>query len=127
MSEGLSREKVEGEKKMIDREKLIESIDDFIHTVDVNHWYSEELDEGLANHLIEEGFVGSPCKVGKWVAYELEESYGDEDSKEWYRCSECGKDSLGRCYEDEWYSFPIRSEYCPHCGAHMNGGNSDEN
>jgi len=29
------------------RDRLIELIDDFIHGVDVSHWYSEELDENL--------------------------------------------------------------------------------
>ena len=42
-----------------------------------------------------------------------------QDDKEWYRCSKCGKDANGRCYEDEWYSAPIMSAYCPHCGAKM--------
>lgn len=34
------------------REKLVELIDDFIYNVDLKHWYSEELDEKLADELI---------------------------------------------------------------------------
>ena len=34
------------------REKLVEFIDDFIYNVDLKHWYSEELDEKLADDLI---------------------------------------------------------------------------
>lgn len=37
------------------REKLVEMIDDFIHNVDLKHWYSEELDEKLADELIAHG------------------------------------------------------------------------
>ena len=58
-------------------------------------------------------------KHGRWICYESDETYGCHDSKEWYKCSECGKAAYGRCYEDEWYSCPILSEYCPHCGAKM--------
>ena len=56
---------------------------------------------------------------GRWEDYESNETYGPYESKEWYRCSECGKDAFGRCYEDEWYSSPVLSDYCPHCGAKM--------
>ena len=52
---------------MTEREKLIELIDDYIYGVDVNHWYSEELDEGLADHLLSNGVIVPPCKVGDKV------------------------------------------------------------
>lgn len=46
------------------REKLVELIDDFIHNVDLNHWYSEELDEKLADYLIANGVtVQENCKA----------------------------------------------------------------
>ena len=57
-------------------------------------------------------------KHGEWLPYETEETYGD-DGTIWYKCSECGVDALGRCYEDEWYSYPIKSDYCPKCGADL--------
>jgi hypothetical protein len=67
-------------------------------------------------------------KHGEWVAYELAEDddgydYGDSHEKRviWYKCSVCGVGALGRCYEDEWYSSPIRTDYCPNCGAKMDG------
>lgn len=56
-------------------------------------------------------------KCGKWIPYEIEDTYGENDENTWYRCSECGKDVIGRCYDDEWYSFPRLTKYCPHCGA----------
>lgn len=54
------------------RDRLIEIIDDFIYDVDVKEWYSEELDEGLADYLIEEGVTIPPFKVGDevWVVEE---------------------------------------------------------
>ena len=44
------------------REKLVEFIDDFIYNVDLKHWYSEELDEKLADDLIAHGVT-----VQEWV------------------------------------------------------------
>lgn len=58
-------------------------------------------------------------ECGHWVSYQSDEPYGCQDEKEWYRCSKCEKDTYGRCYEDKWYSAPILSAYCPHCGAKM--------
>lgn len=49
------------------RDRLIELIDDFIHSVDVGHWYSEELDEKLADHLLANGVVVLPCYIGQDV------------------------------------------------------------
>lgn len=47
------------------RDRLIELIDNFIHCVNVKEWYSEELDEKLADYLIENGVIVPPCKVGE--------------------------------------------------------------
>lgn len=58
---------------------------------------------------------------GKWISYKTDESYGPYDTKAWYKCSECGKDAIGRCYQDEYYSCPNLSDYCPNCGAKMDG------
>ena len=44
------------------REKLVEFIDDFIYNVDLKHWYSEELDEKLADYLLDQGVT-----VQEWV------------------------------------------------------------
>ena len=45
------------------REKLVELIDDFIYNVDLRHWYSEELDEKLADELIAHGVT-----VQEWIS-----------------------------------------------------------
>lgn len=45
------------------REKLVELIDDFIHNVELKHWYSEELDEKLADDLIAHGVT-----VREWIS-----------------------------------------------------------
>lgn len=63
---------------------------------------------------------------GEWIDYESNETYGCYESKAWYKCSCCGEDAYGRCDEDPWYSHPILSDYCPFCGAKMDGkGESD--
>ena len=71
------------------------------------------------NHCVNQFADVAPVRRGHWGSYQSDEPYGCTDDKEWYRCSECGKDAYGRCYEDEWYSAPILSAYCPHCGAKM--------
>ena len=73
--------------------------------------------EKIADYLIRNGVTVQEC--GHWVSYESNEPYGCMGDKEWYRCSKCGKDARGRCYDDEWYSAPILSAYCTHCGAKM--------
>lgn len=73
--------------------------------------------KNIADHLIANGVTVQEC--GYWVSYQSDEPYGCQDEKEWYRCSKCEKDTYGRCYEDKWYSAPILSAYCPHCGAKM--------
>lgn len=93
------------------REKLVELLD-------TNCGYVDEVEaEALADHLIANGVTVQEC--GYWVSYQSDEPYGCQDEKEWYRCSKCEKDTYGRCYEDKWYSAPILSAYCPHCGAKM--------
>lgn len=52
---------------MTDRDRLIELIDDFVYNIDVTKWYSEEHDEGLADHLLANGVIVPPCKVGDMV------------------------------------------------------------
>ena len=71
----------------------------------------------LADRLIANGVTVQ--EYGYWVSYQSDEPYGSTDKKEWHKCSKCGKDANGRCYEDEWYSAPILSSYCPHCGSKM--------
>ena len=60
-------------------------------------------------------------KHGEWIPYECDEMYGYKETV-WYKCSVCGEDALGRCREDEYYSYPCRTGYCPYCGAKMDGG-----
>lgn len=92
------------------KEKLVDILDRFVY----DEWYGNE---DIAEKLISNGVTVQEC--GHWIPYQSDEPYGSMDNKEWYRCSKCGKDAHGRCYEDEWYSAPILSSYCPHCGVKM--------
>ncbi len=58
-------------------------------------------------------------KHGEWVPFEIEECYGADEETIWYKCSVCGADALGRCPEDEYYSYPMRTDVCHKCGAKM--------
>ena len=53
-----------------------------------------------------------PVKHGHWVGYETKSYKNSENgiAKKYYRCSSC------RCFN------AIRSNYCPKCGAKMDGG-----
>ena len=63
---------------------------------------------------------------GEWLVYESDKPHGPYDSKEWYKCSVCGEDAHGRCVDDEWYSYPILSDFCSNCGARMNGKDEED-
>ena len=98
------------------REKLIELLNEAFF--DYNHGKGDSyIPKNFADHLVANGVTVQEC--GYWVSYQSDESYGSMDDKEWYRCSKCRGDAYGRCYEDKWYSAPILSAYCPHCGAKM--------
>lgn len=96
------------------RKKLVELLTEF-YGCDPMYYDVDAL--AIAQHLVDRGVTVQEC--GHWVSYQSDEPYGCMDDKEWYRCSKCGKDAHGRCYEDEWYSAPILSSHCPHCGAKM--------
>jgi hypothetical protein len=102
------------------REKLVELLKEISYDQELG-WYDlwdmREGAEDIADLLIANGVTVQ--ERGHWVSYESDEPYGCADDKEWHRCSKCGKDAYGRCHEDEWYSAPILSAYCPHCGAKM--------
>ena len=51
------------------KDRLIELVDAFAEKVDVKEWYSEELDERLADHLLANGVIlpPFPVKVGDKV------------------------------------------------------------
>ncbi len=106
------------------RDKLIELIKEYVPRPKA---------DALVIHLLANGVIVPPCKVGdtiadvvevkrgEWVSYQTNDTYGFEDVDTWYKCSECGKDALGRCLDD-WYSSPIKTPYRPNCGAIMEGG-----
>lgn len=52
-----------------------------------------------------------PVRHGRWVGYETKSYKNSENgiAKKYYRCSSC------RCFN------AIRSNYCPKCGAKMDG------
>ena len=54
----------------------------------------------------------APVKHGHWVGYETKSYKNSENgiAKKYYRCSSCRSFNA------------IRSNYCPHCGAKMDGG-----
>ena len=51
-------------------------------------------------------------KRGEWVYEEFNNFEGYSDG--WWSCSKCGKGML--C---DYYGPPIKTDYCPHCGAKM--------
>lgn len=68
----------------------------------------------------------SSAPVGEWIPYEDSDGYGyGYEETTWYKCSACGGKAHGRC-QDEWYSYPVRSNFCPHCGAKMKGEESND-
>ena len=102
---------------MTERERLIELINKYPCMSTAKDCFMESIAEDLADYLLANGAIVQ--KQGEWLPYQTEETYGDDDYDTWYKCSVCGKDANGRCWEDEWYSYPIKSAYCQNCGAKM--------
>jgi hypothetical protein len=94
---------VEGVNNRIDKDlqigEMVDDIDTYIESVDVKHWYSDELDEGLAERLYNEGWRKQ--RKGEWTRY----------STSMMECSVCKRHTAYHRYK-----------FCPHCGAKMKGG-----
>lgn len=91
---------------MNDREKLIELLGS-----NNDIWADQKTRERLADHLIENGVTVRG--TGYW---KRKVEYGVY----WYVCSECGNElPKSRCGTDYF------SDYCPDCGAMMDGGTYD--
>ena len=61
-----------------------------------------------------------PVRHGRWIGYETSSYNGIDDNgevkwipKKFFRCSICRKGTA------------VRSEFCPNCGAKMDGGNDN--
>lgn len=64
----------------------------------------------------------APVVHGEWIGYETSSYNGNDEygeprwiPKKFFRCSVCRKGTA------------VRHNFCPNCGAKMNGGNDDEN
>lgn len=62
--------------------------------------------------LAEEAVDAVPVVHGRWI----HDGHRIEGGIDWCHCSECGKSD----------NFCARTNYCPNCGAKMDGGDSDE-
>lgn len=73
------------------RDELIKLIDDFIHNVNVKEWYSEELDEKLADAILDsQRIIVLPCKLGTKI-YHIDLDIPENEKQ----CSECPKNCSG--------------------------------
>lgn len=78
------------------RNTLIDLINDFIHEVDVKRWYSQELDEGLADSLLaSEQVIVLPCKPGTKIYH-----IGLKIPEDEIQCSACANNCSG--FEEFW-------------------------
>ena len=58
-----------------------------------------------------------PVRTGRWVEYENESDIG------YHYCSECKHQAFN--YDEGGCNVEILSDYCPHCGARMDGCDED--
>ena len=92
------------------RDRLIEMIDDFVHNVDLKHWYSEELDEKLADHLLANGVIVPQVNVGDKLYY-ISGVGKIVENEVWY----VGAFAKGTCYTEE--GTPILTSVFLDCDA----------
>lgn len=103
------------------REKLVEFIDDFIYNVDLKHWYSEELDEKLADDLIAHGVTVqelSGCKYCEEYA-DLPEHFINFKpvGRVFDTCIQT--DERGRWHIEVPNGADIGIKFCPMCGRRL--------
>lgn len=105
MNDNISRQvAIDAIQKAYDRETLLYSFVRSIATKTLNDLPSVER------------------KSGKWI--KMPEFCGDDVSgfiDNHFRCSECWREA-----EINSWGFYILSDFCPHCGADMRGGVSDD-
>lgn len=61
-----------------------------------------------------------PVKHAQWI-----DIYGGKYANPRYACSSCGGKALWDNVQDEllsWHEVQVFSDFCPHCGARMDGG-----
>ena len=99
------------EKRLIDANSVIKKIDDYYHNSPFPHpgttWLRGlELAVGL---LLSEPTVDAVEVVhGRWI----------EPYRQWVECSNCGTGYVK-------YEFIARANYCPNCGAKVDGDGNE--
>lgn len=99
--------------RLIDFDKLTETVKECSGSWTLPQQEGAELMLDIAEYLAEEKEDYAPVRHGKWLGYE---PYGEVFS---VVCSACGK----RFYFE---TTKVSHEYCPKCGAKMDGGADDE-
>ena len=65
----------------------------------------------------------APVVHGRWIKkWDLYDKGFYISRKEWYTCSNCG---MKTNYKDESFEKEVGYNYCPNCGAKMDGGDGD--
>lgn len=115
---------MENEKRLIDADKLVETIVNTpsevakIHTYNVLTSLAERQNEIL--DIVENSptIEAAPVVHGRWkpVKYNAHCSCGKSYGTYHYLCSACNRIA---------YAQPYGLNYCPNCGAKMDGGVSD--
>lgn len=100
--------------QLIDRDKLKSALNNEIISHDIGNIYDRYYREGLMCAMLHLGSQPTieERKHGHWVTGENE-----DDGDFIIKCSICGK----RAPTDGDYRYYL-SNYCPHCGATMDGG-----
>lgn len=100
--------------QLIDRDKLKSALNNEIISHDIGNIYDRYYREGLMCAMLHLGSQPTieERKHGCWVTGENE-----DDGDFIIKCSICGK----RAPTDGDYRYYL-SNYCPHCGATMDGG-----
>ena len=101
----------------IERKQLIGSLEDVIADYRDEHTFSTDFAATVVTDILnnivkcQPAADVAPVRHGQWVL--LDECYN-----EGVYCSACHKKVYKKCYANK----KIKSKFCPHCGAKMDGG-----
>ena len=88
------------------------------------------IDEHSANAVVHLLYIEPTADVVEVKHGEWKDKYGEKYHNKLYVCSLCGEKALWGLYMNDLYQTKERqilSDYCPHCGAKMDGEDVTDN
>ena len=107
----------------IDKSAVVAKIDEFVEINKAHGFPVDIFDMEMLKKRIEQIPAADVAQVvhGKWLNF-----YNDFSCAECDRCGTTFEVTDNESDEELWNEFKLSYNYCPNCGAKMDGGNDDD-